>query len=277
MVCIRATILTNGSNGTDGLCSHKYLRFGGSWLEIATALPSSASAAGSTTPTAQRHRRARWARHVRWPTARNLAQKKECGKEQAQGFSSTSNPVILVGSTVPLCVGLHVSPSLTPAGTFAGPQQKLLLVAVRAHHLRYSTREKTDGIPALQRLSDRRGILGEPSNEMAQTSRRATASSPKFRKMMKVEPPSWATGLQVQKAIKPHFYLESIAGNWYCQRLDSWGAIELCSPGSTGMVLIQPISCRITGMRNDTQAAAIRMRGKMSRMEAMLAQAPEKG
>ena len=30
---------------------------------------------------------------------------------------------------------------------------------------------------------------------------------------MKVEPPSWATGLQVQKAIKPHFYLESIAGN----------------------------------------------------------------
>ena len=196
MVCIRATILTNGSNGTDGLCSHKYLRFGGSWLEIATALPSSASAAGSTTPTAQKHRRAQSARHVRWPTARNLAQTKECGKEQAQGFSSTSNPVILVGSTVPLCVGLHVSRSLTPAGTFAGPQQKLLLVAVRAHHLRYSTRKKTDGIPALQRLSDRRGILGEPSNEMAQTSRRATASSPKFRKMMKVEPPSWATGLQ---------------------------------------------------------------------------------
>ena len=82
------------------------------------------------------------------------------------------------GSTVPLCVGLYVSPSLTPAGTFAGPQQKLLLVAVSAHHLRYSTREKTDGIPALQRLSDRRGILGEEmlGNEMAQTSRRTTAS-----------------------------------------------------------------------------------------------------
>ena len=46
---------------------------------------------------------------------------------------------------------------------------------------------------------------------------------------------------------------------------------------SAGMQSIHPISCRITGTRKETCAAAIRKEGKTSRMEARQAQAPEKG
>ena len=46
---------------------------------------------------------------------------------------------------------------------------------------------------------------------------------------------------------------------------------------SAGMALIQPMSWRITGTLKATEAAATRILGKISRIEAMLAQAPEKG